>query len=69
MKYGARNAITATIGEIKPGAIMCQVDLKDIIADKMCSVMTLESVKDLDLKKGDKVKVLVKAVNVLIVKE
>jgi len=34
----------------------------------MASVMTLESLKELGIKKGDKVEVVVKAVNVLLVK-
>jgi len=35
----------------------------------MCSVMTKESLEDLGIKEGDTVKVIVKAVNVLLVKE
>jgi len=35
----------------------------------MSSVMTLDSLDELGLKEGDKVKVVVKAVNVLLVKE
>ena len=35
----------------------------------MASVMTLESIDDMGLKKGDKVRVVVKAVNVLLIKE
>jgi molybdopterin-binding protein len=31
--------------------------------------MTMESLKDLGIKKGDKVRIVVKAVNVLLVKE
>jgi molybdate transport system regulatory protein len=34
----------------------------------MASVMTIESLKELGLKKGDKVEVIVKAVNVLLIK-
>lgn len=69
MKYGARNAISATVKEVKVGAVMSQIDLKDIEANAMSSVMTIDSLKELDLKEGDRVKVIVKAVNVLIVKE
>jgi molybdopterin-binding protein len=36
---------------------------------RMASVMTLESLDDLGIKPGDTVKVVVKAVNVLLVKE
>jgi molybdopterin-binding protein len=35
----------------------------------MASVMTIDSLKDLGIKKGDKVRVVVKAINVLLVKE
>ena len=35
----------------------------------MNSVMTIESVEDLGLKEGDKVKAIVKAINVLLVRE
>ena len=35
----------------------------------MSSVMTIESLEDLGIKAGDKVKIVVKAINVLLVKE
>jgi molybdopterin-binding protein len=35
----------------------------------MGSVMTIDSLEELGLKPGDKVKLIVKAVNVLVVKE
>ena len=69
MKYGARNEITATVKKIKKGAVMCQVDVGDIIANSMCSVMTADSIEDMGIKEGDKVKVVVKAVSVLLIKE
>jgi molybdopterin-binding protein len=31
--------------------------------------MTMESLKDMGIKKGDKVRIVVKAINVLLVKE
>lgn len=69
MKYGAKNQLTGTVREIKRGTVMSQVNL-DISADSsMSSVLTLESLDDLDIKEGDQVKVIVKAVNVLLVKE
>jgi molybdate transport system regulatory protein len=69
MKYGARNQIEGKVTEIKKGALMCQVNL-DIPADsKMSSVMTLDSLDNLGIKEGDKVKAIIKAVNVLLVKE
>ncbi len=69
MKYGARNQLSGRVTEIKKGAMMCQVRF-DIPADsKMSSVMTIDSLDDLGIKEGDTVKIVVKAVNVLLVKE
>jgi len=69
MKYGARNQLMGEVTNIKEGAVMCEVKLKIVSGDTMESVMTMESLKDLGIKKGDKVRILVKAVNVLLVKE
>lgn len=69
MKYGARNQIVGKVASIKKGTVMCEVKLKDVSCDCMESVMTMNSLKELGIKKGDKVKIVVKAVNVLLVKE
>jgi molybdopterin-binding protein len=69
MRYGARNQIIGEVESIKKGTVMSLVKLKIPRDSKMASVMTLESLKDLGLRKGDKVKVVVKAVNVLLVSE
>ena len=70
MKIGARNKLMAEVTEVKRGAVMGEVKVKLKVADApMASVMTLESIDDLALKKGDKVEVVVKAVNVLLLKE
>ena len=37
-------------------------------ASRMASVMTIESLKELGIKKGDTVEVVVKAVNVLLIR-
>ncbi len=69
MKYGARNQLMGKVASIKKGDVMCQIKL-DIPADsKMGSVMTVDSAEELGLKEGDNVKVVVKAINVLLVKE
>ncbi len=69
MKYGAKNQLVGTVREIKRGTVMSQVNL-DVTADaSMSSVLTLEALDDLDIKEGDKVRVIVKAVHVLLVKE
>ena len=69
MKYGARNQIMGEVTNIKEGAVMCEVKLKVVSCDTMESVMTMESLKDMGIKKGDKVRIVVKAINVLLVKE
>ncbi len=69
MKYGARNQLAGKVTEIKRGKVMCQVKLEVAAGATMSSVMTIESLEDLGIKEGDTVKVVVKAVNVLLVKE
>jgi molybdopterin-binding protein len=68
MKVGARNRIVGKVTAIKKGSLMCLVKVTIPAASRMASVMTLESLKELGVKKGDKVEVVVKAVNVLLMK-
>lgn len=69
MKYGARNQIIAKVTKVKTGDVMCQVGLEIPAGSKMGSVFTMDSLKELGLKEGDSVKVVVKAIHVLLVKE
>lgn len=69
MKYGARNQMAGEVVEIRKGTLMGQVTIKIPADCTVSSVMTLDSMNDLDIKEGDKVKAVVKAVNVLLVKE
>lgn len=69
MKTGARNNLVGKITEIKKGDIMCQVKLEIPTESIMSSVMTVDSLEALGIKEGDTVKVIAKAVNVLLVKE
>jgi molybdopterin-binding protein len=66
MKISARNQLIAKVSQIKKGTVMCQVNLDLVGKGKMASVITLDSAKELGLKKGDRVRVIVKAVNVLV---
>ncbi len=69
MKYGAKNQLLGTVTQIKRGTVMSQVNL-DIPADSsMSSVLTLVALVDLGINEGDQVRVVVKAVNVLLIKE
>jgi molybdopterin-binding protein len=57
------------VHDIKRGAIMGEVKLTIPAQSPMASVMTLESIDDLGLQKGDKVRVVVKAIHVRLIKE
>jgi molybdopterin-binding protein len=69
MKIGARNRLEGEVTEVKRGTVMCQVKVKVSGGAQMESVMTLDSLDDLGIKVGDKVRVAVKAVNVMLIKE
>jgi len=69
MKYGARNQANCTVKSIKKGTVMCQVSLTTDGPVDLSSVMTLDSLQDLGLKEGDRVRAVVKAIHVLLVKE
>jgi molybdopterin-binding protein len=69
MKYGARNQLIGTVTDVKKGAVMSQVKFTVESSAEMSSVLTVESVDDLNLKPGDKVRAIVKAIHVLLVKE
>ncbi len=68
MKVGARNRIVGRVTDIARGKVMCLVKLEVPARSRMASVMTLESLKELGIKKGDQVEVIVKAVNVLLIR-
>ena len=69
MKYGARNKISAKVTSIKSDSIMSLVKFEVVAPAQMASVLTTESLQDLDLKPGDVVQLVVKAIHVLPVKE
>ena len=73
MEAGVRNNINGEIEDIKLDNIMAQVSMwvggwgdNNI---RLTSVMTRDSLQDAGFKKGDKVNALVKAINVVFVKE
>ncbi|MBN1296721.1 TOBE domain-containing protein [bacterium] len=69
MKYGARNAFSATVRSVKKGDVMSLVKFDINTPGTMASVLTTESLEELDLKPGEKVLLVVKAIHVLPVKE
>jgi len=68
MKTSARNLIEGKITNIETDKIMAmvKVELKPAV---LTSVITEESIDDLNLKVGDHIKVMVKSTSVMLVKE
>jgi molybdopterin-binding protein len=69
MKYGARNKIEATVTSVKKGDVMALAKFTVDASHEMASVLTVDSVNELKLKKGDRVLLVVKAIHVLPVKD
>lgn len=69
MKYSAHNNIQAKVTSIKKGDVMSLVKFNGVLPAKMASVLITESVEDLDLKIGDEVVLVIKAVHVLPIKD
>ena len=69
MRYGARNNIKARVTSIQTGDVMSLVKFDVVEASRLASVLTTESVAHLQLKVGDEVHLVIKAIHVLPVKE
>ncbi len=69
MKYGARNRIQAKVKTVKSGDIMSLVKFDITIPHEMSSVLTTESVEHLQIKPGDDIELIIKAIHVLPVKD
>ena len=69
MKAGARNSVTGKVTSIKKGDVMSLVKFEVTVPCNMASVLTTESVEQMGLEVGEEVALVVKAVNVLPVKE
>ncbi len=68
MKVGARNKIKGKVSSIKSDEIMSLVKFDVTDPCSMASVLTTESLKELGIKDGDEVELIVKAIHVLPVK-
>ena len=69
MKISARNQIKGVITEIKPGVVTARVILDIGGGKRLSSVITMESVQELNLKPGDEVYAIIKSTEVMIGKE
>ena len=68
MKFGARNTLSARVKSVKKGDVMSLVKFTVSVPAEMASVLTSESVEELELKAGDELLLVVKAIHVLPVK-
>ena len=69
MKMSARNMLKGTVENIEEGAVMASIKVKIEAPDTITAVITKEAVKDLELKKDEKVTVIVKSTEVMVGKE
>jgi molybdate transport system regulatory protein len=66
MEISARNKLKGTIEEITLGSVMAKVKINIGEGNVISSVITIESVTDLELKIGDQVYAIVKSTEVMI---
>lgn len=66
MKTSVRNAFRCTVSEIKPGAVNAEVVMRLSATCVMAAVITMESLRDLDIAVGNQVMALVKSSFVML---
>jgi molybdopterin-binding protein len=68
MKLSARNQLQGTVEDIQLGGVMAHVTVK--VGDNLIeSVITRRSAEELNLRKGDTVKAVVKSTEVMLLKD
>lgn len=69
MKFGAQNRVRAKVTSVNTGDVMSLVKFQVAGPAQMASVLTTESAQALNLKVGDDVELIIKAIHVLPVKD
>ncbi len=69
MKMSARNQLKGKVKSFKQGAVMAEVIVELSDGQEVVSAITLGSFKELDLKTGDDVVVIIKSTEVMLGKE
>lgn len=69
MKLSTRNVIQGKVVELKEGQVAAKVKVDIGGGNVITSTITVEAVKELDIKVGDQVYTLIKASSVMIAKE
>jgi molybdopterin-binding protein len=68
MALSARNQLSGTVEELQIGDLMAHVVVK-VGENLIESIITRNSAQELHLKKGDKVKVVIKSTEVMVQKD
>jgi len=66
MKISARNKLPGVVKKVKPGAVNAEVTLELAPRLEVVSVITLDAVKSLGLKKGKIAYAVIKASSVIV---
>jgi molybdopterin-binding protein len=66
MKLSARNSIKGIVTEIIPGVVTAKIKLDIGSGNEIVSVITVDSVNELDIKVGDEVFAIFKSTEVMI---
>ena len=66
MKISARNTLPGVVRKIEPGAVNAEVTLELAPNLSIVSIITLDAVKGLKLKPGDRAYAVIKASSVMI---
>ncbi|MDR3570107.1 MAG: TOBE domain-containing protein [Syntrophobacteraceae bacterium] len=68
MKLSARNLLKGKVLDVKEGQIMAKVKVDLGGGNIVSSLVSVEAVKELDVKVGDEISVLIKATSVMLAK-
>jgi molybdopterin-binding protein len=68
MKLSARNLLKGKVLDVKEGTVMAKVKVDLGCSNIISSLISLEAVKELDIKVGDDISVLIKATSVMLAK-
>ena len=66
MRLSARNSLPGIVRQIEPGAVNAEVTIELAPQLHVVSVITLDAVKSLNLKVGDRAYAVIKASSVMI---
>jgi molybdopterin-binding protein len=66
MKISARNTLPGVVKKVKPGAVNAEITLELAPGLEVVSVITLDAVKSLGLKKGKIAYAVIKASSVIV---